>query len=375
MTAITVTGISVGLAGVIAGPARAAGVKTAATRPAATNYSVAGRLNGVAAAADNNAWAVGYTGTPGSPKILILRWNGSAWSSVPSRQLKLAGATGALSAITVVNARDVYAVGYTGSPLGTTHTLLLHWNGSTWSAVTSPAPVSGGALMGVTATATSGWAVGYYATGQAAIDYRTVIFRLSGSAWTRMGTTNLGSDVALSGVATTSATTTWAVGDEVGQITGVVARWNGRGWAWDTSVPYRKTYEAIGAIAAGPGGTAFTVGSNGNSPSTPPLSMKWTGNTWEKVAVSAPASAILNAVAFAPGGAAWAAGALATYPGHTLVVRWNGHAWTRVASPAGEGLNGIGFSAASYGWAVGDVLTSSGVFRTLITHWNGHTWS
>jgi hypothetical protein len=55
-------------------PARAA---LAAT----TTYSAAGGLNGVAADADNNAWAVGYSGNSSSPRILMLHWNGRTWSS------------------------------------------------------------------------------------------------------------------------------------------------------------------------------------------------------------------------------------------------------------------------------------------------------
>jgi hypothetical protein len=205
MVAISVTGISMGLAGMVAGPMRAAGAATTtfakATLPAATSYSAAGGLNGVAAAADNNAWAVGYSASSVSPKILMLHWNGSAWSKVASKQLKLNGSAGELSGITVINARDAYAVGYTGDPLGTTHTLLLHWNGSTWSTVTSPAPVSGGALSAVTATTKSGWALGYYATGPSSLDYWSLAFRLKGTTWSRVSSKT--NDITFNGVATT----------------------------------------------------------------------------------------------------------------------------------------------------------------------------
>jgi hypothetical protein len=96
------------------------------------------------------------------------------------------------------------------------------------------------------------------------------------------------------------------------------------------------------------------------------------------VSVIAPNLSSLNAVAFAPGGTAWAAG---SYPSggslRTLVMRWNGKAWTRVTSPgaAGEELNGLAFSAASYGWAVGDTTSASGSGKTVILHWNGKAWA
>ena len=349
-------------------------VKTASVRAAlapATSYDEAGGLNGVAAAAGNNAWAVGYAGNSTAPRILMLHWNGSAWSKVTSRQLKLIGAAGNLSAIAVVNARDAYAVGYTGSTTGTTHTLLLHWNGSTWSTVTSPAPVSGGALTAVTATTKGAWAVGYYATGPSALDYWSLAFRRSGATWSRVSSN--ANDLTFAGVATTSAGTSWAIGNRVAMITGGLAKWSGTGWNWVHSFPVRGTYHSLNGIAAGPGGIAFAVGANGNVPVTPALSMRWTGRAWVKAPVSAPAGSLLDAVTFAPGGTAWAAGSTGQAP---TIVRWNGREWTRVTTPAGTAqLTGTGFSAANDGWAVGEATLTSGGTRTLILHWNGRKWS
>ena len=60
---------------------------------------------------------------------------------------------------------------------------------------------------------------------------------------------------------------------------------------------------------------------------------------------------------------------------YTLVMRWNGGAWTRVGSPGtGEELNGLAFSASNYGWSVGDTVSVSGSVKTVILHWNGTVW-
>jgi hypothetical protein len=374
MAAIAATGIAVGLAGVAAGTAQATPVRPAAAAvPAATSYSTTGGLLGVAAAANKNAWAVGFAGTISAPRILMLHWNGSTWSRVTKPSV-LDGSAGQISAITVVNSGDAWAVGFTGNPLGTIHSLLLHWNGRAWSQVTSPAPVRDGALSAVTATTRGGFAVGYYYTGISALDYWSVTFRLTGSKWSRVAAKT--NDVTLDGVATTSAKTTWVTANEVGMITGGLARWNGKGWSW-TSFPVEGQYHALNGIAAGPGGVAFAVGTNNNFPSSPPLSMKWNGHTWKKVTVGAPSASGLNAVTFAPGGAAWAAGATSLASGRTLIVRWNGREWIRVTSPnpgPENQLYGIRFSAANYGWAVGYSRTSSGATRTVILHWNGHGW-
>lgn len=317
---------------------------------------------------DSDAWAVGSVTRNNSQQILMLHWNGSSWSRVTKPRV-LKGAAGELSAITVVNARDAWAVGSTNSAAGTTHTLLLHWNGSAWSQVTSPAPVKNGVLTAVAATTSGGWAVGYI-SGRAAVDYQTLVFRLSGSKWSR-ARTKLGNGVALTGVAITSRRAAWAIGNATGMIYGGLAKWNGSTWNWVKSFPVQGLYHGLYGIAAGPGGIAFAVGSNGNVPETPALSMKWTGKAWVKVTVGAPKGSGLNTVTFGPGGTAWAAGQ--TGP-HTMILKWNGKEWTRIASPGSGGIDGLGFSGARYGWAVG-AETSSGIEKTIIFHWNGHIWS
>ena len=370
--AVAAAGISAGLAGLAAGPAHAAGTAVPgpaessrpAAGPAATRYTTPGGLAGVAAASAADAWAVGYAGREYSGKVLMLHWNGAKWSRVTSPKV-LAG-TGALSGITVVSAKDAWAVGYSGTYAD--HTMLLHWNGKTWSQVTSPKPI-GGTLSAVTATASGGWAVGDLHPGGAS--YSPLILRLTGTTWSRPKTTygtHSDDDVTLDGVGVTSASTAWAAGGT--QETGGLARWNGRTWTSEYSLfPLPNAYN-FNALAAGPGGTAFVVGLEWAGSSPGPFSARLTGTTWKKVTVSAPSNAQLSAVTFAPGGTAWAAGAVGT---RALIVRWAGSAWARITSPSPgsrSAIAGLGFSAPDYGWAVG--ISGS---DTLILHWNGKTWS
>jgi len=240
--------------------------------------------------------------------------------------------------------------------------------------VTSPAPVTGGDLAGITATPESGWAVGYVNTNPSApacCAGTPLVFRWNGSAWSRL-TTKLGEGIGLISVAITGASTAWAIGSPVGMITGALAKWNGSAWSWVTD-PVAGPYHPLYGIAAGPGGTAFVVGTNNNRPG-PPVSAWWNGKAWKPVTVSAPNGSGLNAVAFAPGRSAWAAGVARSGSSvHALVMRWNGGAWTRVSSPgSGEELNGLAFSASNYGWAVGNTTSGSGM--TVILHWNGGAW-
>jgi hypothetical protein len=338
------------------------GSRWGAPPPAPTGYETRGALLGVAATSNSSAWAVGYTGSATSAKVLMVHWNGSKWARV-SKPAVLGGA-GQLTAITVVSAKDAWAVGFTGT-YTSQRTLLLHWNGQSWSAVTSPAPIAG-ALNAVTATANSGWAVGDVHPGGAA--YSPLILQLAGDAWSRPATTygtNENDDVALLGVALTSASSAWAVGNT--QATSALAEWNGSTWTSAYSLfPLPTVYEFNG-IAAGQGGAMFMVGSRLSGASQVAFSAKLAGTTWQRVTVNAPAGAAVKAVTFAPGGTAWAAGAAGA---ETLVLRWTGKAWARLSTPGMSGsVNGLGFSAPGYGWAVG----TSGS-DTFVLHWNGRTW-
>ena len=77
---------------------------------------------------------------------------------------------------------------------------------------------------------------------------------------------------------------------------------------------------------------------------------------------------------------AWAVGVDAVPGGrnYTLILHWNGAAWSRVAGASPgfySGLLGVSAISASSAWAVGEYSTPSGQPRTLIMHWNGTSWS
>ena len=103
-------------------------------------------LNGVAAIAANNIWAVGEDTNSAGPSAmfapLIEHWNGPRWSIVAS---PLQGTSDFLNGIAAVSASNIWAVGDYRSgidPMGSYYTLIEHWNGTTWSVVKSPSPGS-----------------------------------------------------------------------------------------------------------------------------------------------------------------------------------------------------------------------------------------
>jgi hypothetical protein len=93
-------------------------------------------------------------------RTLAEHWNGHRWAltATPSQ-----GGTGTFSypgGVAAVSARDVWMVGYR-SDTSSIDTLIEHWNGQTWTKVTSPNGGWGGALTAVsTVSADDAWVVG-----------------------------------------------------------------------------------------------------------------------------------------------------------------------------------------------------------------------
>jgi hypothetical protein len=156
-------------------------------------------LYGVAALASNNVWAVGGA--------QILHWNGSAWNVVASPY-------GAyyLRSVSAVSASNVWAVGYSevGSGEGYYyHTLVEHWNGSSWKVVpdAAPYPQTSGILNGVTAlSATSVWAAGT-ANGVSFVE------KWNGAQWTHVSSPNVKTSNNTFQAAASSAGNVWAIGE------------------------------------------------------------------------------------------------------------------------------------------------------------------
>jgi uncharacterized membrane protein len=108
-------------------------------------------LEGVAALAPNNVWAVGYyTQQQNSTRpalTLIEHWDGTSWKIVaspnvgPNSQYQ----SNQLYGITAISANDIWAYGSYFASDGSEQqsTLVEHWNGTSWKIVPSPNPVNG----------------------------------------------------------------------------------------------------------------------------------------------------------------------------------------------------------------------------------------
>jgi hypothetical protein len=140
--------------------------------PVSARYS---HLTAIHAINDQDVWAVGDQSDGHTGHTLIVHWDGSRWTVVPSpngrRSDRPGHAYSGLQSINGTSPDDMSAVGATTqvAPDGQATTLILHWDGHTWSRVPSPnadptANTSSMLFSVSAATSTNAWAVGSWNT-------------------------------------------------------------------------------------------------------------------------------------------------------------------------------------------------------------------
>jgi hypothetical protein len=111
------------------------------------------KLNAVLALAPNDVWAVGFSTPVAPPKkaatqTLIEHFDGTSWAVVPSPNVgpNSANQSNRLLGLTGNSANDIWAFGSYFAADGTGHqmTLLLHWDGTSWTVASSPSPTRDG---------------------------------------------------------------------------------------------------------------------------------------------------------------------------------------------------------------------------------------
>ena len=373
-----VTAAGLLLAG-MAGAASAASTGTGASAGSPAGYTTfSGRLYSVAASSASNVWAAGLH--PDSS--MIVHWNGKAWTQ------SLTNTLGYFLGVATDSRTDAWVVGGTNwfSP---SNTLIEHWNGKAWTHVPSPSPGGGGYLSAVTAISrTDAWAVGLIGPGGNGSPGNTtpLIEHWNGTSWKQVPCPVPASGGQLYSVSATSPTDVWAVGWTGGDATTdgqqtLIEHWNGTAW---TRVPSPNPADAgnfLHGVAATSPADAWAVGQANYTGHEDPLILHWNGTTWQQVpSNSQSADAELSSVATTSGHDAWAVGmtnASTCRPQcGTLILHWNGTAWSRVASPNPpadylNNLTGVVAICPHNAWAVG----TTDYANTLITHWNGKTWS
>jgi hypothetical protein len=195
-------------------------------------------LTSVDALSSTNAWAVGSSFERDSRESLIQRWNGTSWRIVSSPNPGTL--SNSLLGVAAAAPNDIWAVGWKSSGDGL-RSLLLHYqpllstNGKGWTEGAAVPKVGTGdnVLTDVSAVGPADvWATGYYVDGT---QHKTLTLHYNGTTWSHVPSAN-GADGTslLRGIAAFSKTNAWAVGFEyrAGQHRYVAStqHWDGSRW-------------------------------------------------------------------------------------------------------------------------------------------------
>jgi hypothetical protein len=388
-----------------------------------TSPTLDNRLEGVTCVSASDCW------TAGSAKISSGKWQtltehyaGSSWSIVTSPNATTSQ-DNLLHGVVCVNGSDCWAIGYAGNSSGVHQTLVLQYNGSSWSIITSPNQSAyEGELGGVTCTGVNDCiGVGYYCQSSActgSTSRQTEIEQWDGTSWYIADGTNTGgssnrndlravacvpgaapdncaavgyyceaSSNCTGGTNASSQTLAEQYGGPVQNAATASSAWASASATGDSSVSAPDAPSSIaGAVntlsgalhkkapdIAVPGrGPALNLGRTFNGP-------QFTGEgnnlIYDTACVTSTNCYGVGSYCTASGGGKCATGSY----NQTLIEHYDGSIWRPMPSPnAGSAvpnvLQGIYCNSATDCWAAGAYQPGS-YWQTLIEHFDGSSWS
>ena len=272
------------------------------------------RLSAVTCVSASDCWAVGFSFDGSVNQTLIEHWNGTSWTIVASPNTSITQSN-TLAAVTCTSASDCWAVGYYSNG-SANQTLTEHWDGISWAIVNSPntSITQQNALAGVACESASNcWAVGSYLVGVA---YQTLIEHWDGTSWSIVTSPNNNTRTnLLHGITCASASDCWAVGyysnGSANQT--LIEHWDGTSWAIVAS-PSTSTTQSnfLVGMTCESASNCWTIGFATTASSVvQTLIERWDGTSWAIVSspnTSATQNNLLFAVTCASAADCWAVG-------------------------------------------------------------------
>lgn len=340
-------------------------------------------LRAVTAISRKDAWAVGgYTdAATGSGRLLTEHWDGSSWAVVPA----LPRVVGSLLGVDAVATDDVWAVGSSLSAVQASAAVAAHWNGEVWVRARVPKPEPGRfvstVLTDVEAVGSDDvWAVGYWSAVPDAPP-SPLIVHWDGTGWTSVDSPALGTWSEFHGVSASGPGDVWAVGNTEVRVGGdlveraLFERWDGAAWeVVPTPFVARRAPFTLESVDVRSPMEAWAVGVITRVGSIESLSFHRNGAGWTEVPTVNPSTTVfLAGVAIASRDRVFAVGSTwndAEGRSVTLVERWDGSRWIRQRSasrPAGNELLDVAVRSSS-AFAVGSHWANEGIGpqRTMV---------
>ncbi len=316
-------------------------------------------LAGLAVIGPSDIWAVGRYNSGRPPTetgrdTLAMHWDGTSWTGVRTPNPTWAGADFfTLEDAAAISSTQVWSVGYAEdfASLKST-TLVERWDGSAWTILPSPDPGGSNLPNRLSAVATAGpndaWAVG-----AAGYPERGLILRWRRNRWRPVAN---GCGVPLNGVDVVSSSDVWAVGEDT------TCHFDGAGWSVIPSPQPRPPYSEIAYVLQDVSSvasddvwaTGYRVIDFGEYLVDASIVEHWDGTAWT-LTTAVPGQS-LNAVESLGTDDVWVVGTDGT---QSVVAHFDGTGWNLIPSPTpgnSGSLADIEAESADHVWAVGTAL-------------------
>lgn len=268
------------------------------------------------------------------PQAYLLEWNGSAWSTM--KLPKLAGSTD-IDGVSASSPTNAWAVGQTCNDIKyTCNVLILHWNGTAWSRTGTPASLKEQYpdLYGVaTLSSTDAWAVGTSIFGALAINW-------NGRSWVNVPSpgTNGFSEGFISVSSIPGTSEIWTI--EAASGGELAERWNGAAWKGSNLPTTGGQYpeDSWSDLVASSTTNAWAVGYYDSASGTQPtLIAEWNGKTWSQVKSPSthPENELFSVTTTSPTSAVAVGVGFSEFQptAKGLADVWNGTSWTQDKLP------------------------------------------
>jgi hypothetical protein len=328
-------------------------------------------LNAVSCLAGDFCEAGGYFQARAVPQALAEGWDGLSWSR--QHAVEPAGATSnILSSVSCVSARACEAVGFHLDSSENRVGLAEAWNGTRWRIQQTPEPARDFNGLRLVLNAVSCVSARFcMAAGASSAEPDPVETEVwDGASWQPQPFPR---SIPLTSVSCTSVDFCVAVGQSLAYA------WNGTSWSiLPTSLDF--SFDSVSCASA-----RFCEATGHSTFGSPGYIEAWNGSTWSPQSIAVPAGAFgitLNSVSCWRPNRCEAVGSF--HAGSTgnmvaLAEVWNGAKWISQRLPipkasVGSSLQGVSCSSARFCAAVGGYQTSTQGF-TLVLVWNGTAWS
>jgi len=213
-------------------------------------------LNGVAAIAANDVWAVGYWDSGTGDHTLTEHFDGISWTVIPSPNVATYPVSDRLVAVSATGPSDVWAAA---------NNYIEHWNGIAWSISVKTSLESHLASI-LAISPISAWAAGSGLDGTSFYQ-RTLIEHWDGTSWKILPSPNadLTKDNELFSISGISDNNIWTAGivQSSGTVTPLTDFWNGSTWSIVSDPMPSPT--AIHSVVATSPTNVWTAGFTGNA--------------------------------------------------------------------------------------------------------------